>query len=104
MTEVPILIHPDFEAPFLLYTDTSYIGFGYILAQERDGKEYPVAYGSKRTLPAERNYSVTDLKGAALVWVVEQNKHYFNTRNPITIITDHKALAIWFTQELPENR
>ena len=63
-----------------------------------------MAYGSKRTLPAEKNYSVTDLEGAALVWAVEQNKHYFNTKNPITIITDHKALATWFTQELPENR
>ena len=67
MTEAPILIHPDFEASFLLYTNASYIGFGYILAQERSGIEYPVAYESKRTLPAERNYSVTDLEGATLV-------------------------------------
>src|ERR1043165_5253706 len=103
MTEALILIHSDFGAPFFLYTDASYIGFGYILAQERNGKEYSVAYGSKRTLPAERNYSVTDLEGAALVWAVEQNRHYFNMRTPITIITDHKALATWFTQELPEN-
>ena len=103
MTEAPILIHPDFEALFLLYIDASYISFRYILVQERDGKEYPVAYGSKRTLPAERNYSVTDLEGATLVWAVKQNKHYFNIRNPITIITDHKALATWFTQELSEN-
>src|ERR1043165_3191908 len=66
MTEAPILIHPDFEAPFVLYTDASYIGFGYILTQKRDGKEYPVAYGSKRILLAERNYSVTDLEGAEI--------------------------------------
>src|ERR1043165_9205745 len=104
MTEAPILIYPDFEAPFVLYTNASYIGFRYILTQERDGKEYPVAYGSKRTLLVERNYSVTNLEGAALVWAVEQNKHYFNIRNSITIVTDHKAFATWFTQELPENR
>ena len=71
MTEAFILIHPDFEAPFILYTDASYIRFGYILTQEQEGCEYPIAYGSKRILPAERNYSVTDLEGAALVWAIE---------------------------------
>src|ERR1044071_7300035 len=104
MTKAPILIHPDFQKTFILYTDASYVGFGFILAQERDGKEYPIAYGSRRTLPAERNYSVTDLEGAALIWAVEKNKQYFNTTTPITIVTDHKALATWFTQDLPENR
>jgi hypothetical protein len=104
MMKAPILIHPDFQKAFVLFTDASYVGFGFILAQERDGKEYPIAYGSRRTLPAEGNYSVTDLEGAALVWAVEKNKHYFNTVTPITIVTDHKALATWFTQDLPENR
>ena len=103
MTQAPILIHPDFQKIFVLFTDASYVRFGFILAQERDGKEYPIAYGSRRTLPTERNYSVTDLEGAALVWAVEKNKHYFNTVTPIIIVTDHKALATWFTQDLPEN-
>ena len=104
MTQAPVLIHPDFSQAFILYTDASYLGFGFILCQERDGKERPIAYGSRRTTTAERNYAVTDLEGAALVWAVEKNKHYFNTTTPITLVTDHKALATWFTQDLPENR
>ena len=104
MTQAPVLIHPDFSQAFVLYTDVSYLGFGFILCQERNGKERPIAYGSRRTTAAERNYAVTDLEGAALVWAVEKNKHYFNTTTPIILVTDHKALATWFTQDLPENR
>ena len=104
MTQTPILIHLDFQEAFVLFTDASYVGFGFILAQERNRKEYPIAYGSRRTSSAEKNYSVTDLEGAALVWAVEKNKHYFNTTTPITLVTDHKALATWFTQDLSENR
>ena len=79
MTRAPILIHSDFQKVFILYTDASYVGFEFILAQEVEGKEYPIAYGNRRTMEAERNYSVTNLEGAALVWAVEKNKHYFNT-------------------------
>ena len=67
MTKASILLHPDFEASFILYTDTFYIGFGYILVQEWKGCEYPIAYSSKRMLPAERNYSVINLERAVLV-------------------------------------
>src|ERR1044072_3027423 len=102
MISVLILIHLDFWTPFILYTNALYIGFGFILAQERNGKEYSVYYESKRTSSAERNYSVTDLKGAILIWAIKQNKHYFNTVNSITIVTNYKILATWFIQELPE--
>ena len=33
MTEAPILAHPDYEKEFILYTDASYTGLGFILAQ-----------------------------------------------------------------------
>src|ERR1043165_9807424 len=43
MTETPILAHPDYEKEFILYTDASYTGLGFILAQIDDqGQEHPV--------------------------------------------------------------
>src|ERR1043165_7301800 len=77
---------------------------GYILVQEIDGHELPVCYGSRRTLPSENNYSVTDLEGAAVVWAIEKNRHYLNTETPVTLLTDHKAFTTIFTQDLPEDR
>ena len=43
MMEAPILAHPDYDKEFILYTDASYIGLGFILAQkDKQGKEYLV--------------------------------------------------------------
>ena len=43
MVTTPVLAYPDYERPFILYTDTFYEGLGFILAQEGlDGKEHPV--------------------------------------------------------------
>src|ERR1044072_126621 len=104
MSTAPILKHSDFKRPFIIYTDASYTGMGYILAQEYEGQEHPISFGSRRTLPSENNYSVTDLEGAAVVWAIEKNRHYLNTQTPVTLVTDHKAFTTIFTQELPEDR
>ena len=77
---------------------------GYILAQEIDGHEHPICYGSRRTLPSENNYSVTDLEGAAVVWAIDKNCHYLNTETPVTLVTDHKAFTTIFIQDLSEDR
>src|ERR1044072_4197787 len=104
MSTAPVLKHPDFTRPFIIYTDASYTGMDYILAQEYDGQEHPISFGSRRTLPSENNYSVTDLEGAAVVWEIEKTRHYLNTQTPVTLVTDHKAFTTIFTQDLPENR
>src|ERR1044072_7507253 len=104
MSTAPALKHPDFKWPFIIYTDASYTGMGYILAQEYDRQEHPISFGSRRTLPSENNYSVTDLEGAAVVWAIENNRHSLNTQTPVTLVTDHKAFTTIFTQELPEDR
>src|ERR1044071_1433618 len=104
MSIAPVLKHLDFNRPFIIYTDASYTGMGYILAQEHDRQEHPISFESHRTLPSENNYSVTDLEGAAVVWAIEKNRHYLNTQTPVTLITDHKAFTTIFTQELSEDR
>src|ERR1044072_5022713 len=50
MSTAPVLTHPDFTRPFVIYTDASYIGMGYILAQEYDRQEHPISFGSHCTL------------------------------------------------------
>ena len=63
MITTPVLAHPDYEKPFILYTDASYEGLGFILAQEgSDRKEHPVQYGGRKLKLAERNYTIIDLE------------------------------------------
>src|ERR1044072_9486224 len=104
MSTAPVLKHPDFNRPFIIYTDASYTGMGYILAQEYDGQEHLISFGSRRTLPSENDYSGADLNGRAVVWTIEKNRHYLNTQTSVTLVTDHKAFTTIFIQELPEDR
>ena len=92
----PILRRPDFEQPFVLYTDWSTKAVGAILAQQdpNDPKgEYVIAYASRKLNPAEQNYSATEGECLAVSWAVRYFRPYlWNTQDPFTLITDHSAL------------
>ena len=92
----PILRRPDFEQPFLLYTDWSTKAVGAILAQKdpSDPKgEYVIAYASRKLNSAEQNYSATEGECLAVIWAVKYFRPYlWNTRDPFTLVTDHSAL------------
>ena len=53
----PCLAHPNFEAPFTLYTDASKIAVGAVLLQrDTAGVERPISFFSKKLSSAQRNY------------------------------------------------
>ena len=93
LTSAPILIYPDFEKPFVLYTDASSFGLGAVLSQKtNDGKEHVVAYASKRTDNTQKNYFATELECLAVVWAIQLFRPYLQSNIPFTLVTDHSAL------------
>ena len=98
-------MHPNFNRPFILYTDASKKGLGAILAQEgQDKRIHPVTFISYKNNRHERNYPITDLEGLAVFWAVKKLKRYLRG-TPFTIVTDHSALKYIFTkEEIPEGR
>jgi hypothetical protein len=87
-----VLVHPNFDKPFVLYTDASDIAVGAILAQiNSKGVDLPVAYYSKTLLKAERNYSVTERECLAVLLGV---KHFrpFLYGTHFLVVTDHSSL------------
>src|SRR6266540_5349890 len=105
ISSVPVLVHPDFNRPFILYTDASKEGLGAILAQPRQAKRiHPVTFISYKNNRHKRNYPITDLKGLAVFWAVKKLKRYLRG-TLFTIITDHSALKYIFTKKkIPEGR
>jgi len=105
ISTVPVLTHPDFNRPFILYTDALKEGLGAILAQEgQDKRIHPVTFISYKNNYHERNYPITDLEGLAVFWAVKKLKRYLRGI-PFTIVTDHLTLKyIFIKDEIPEGR
>lgn len=92
LTSAPILVRPDLQKPFILYTDASKNGLRAILAQEGPDKQHHViAYASRATNKQQTNYGSTKLECLAVIWAVTLFKHYLIGRK-FTLITDHAAL------------
>ena len=51
LTRAPILVMPDWTKPFILQTDASTFGLGYVLSQiDGTGEEHPIAFSSKKII------------------------------------------------------
>src|ERR1043166_4822978 len=101
MIEAPILAHPNLDESFILYTDASYTGLGFILTQKKaDGKEHPIRYEGRKLTPSERNYTITDLECLGIIYAIRKTNQYFRQKT-LTLITDHKALETLRKHELP---
>ncbi|KAL9428845.1 hypothetical protein AB3S75_030773 [Citrus x aurantiifolia] len=68
MVEAPVLQLPDFEADFILETDASNVGIGFVLMQS----EHPISYFSKKLSPRLRASSTYIKELTAIVEAVHK--------------------------------
>lgn len=92
ITTAPILISPDFTQPFFLQTDSSAVGLGVVLFQEKDGLEHPIAYASRALTPAETRYHATERELLAILFAINKFRGYIEGTH-FTVITDCSALT-----------
>ena len=93
LTRASILVPPDWTKPFILQTDASAFGLGYVLSQiGGTGKEHPIAFASKNLLQSERNYSAIEREALAIVQRVKLYRTY-QQGSKFTIETHHNTLT-----------
>ena len=93
----PCVCLPREDDTFVLQTDASYRGIGAVLSVIRDRKERPVCYFSKKLLPAERNYTPSELECLAVVRAAEYFAVHLLRPNYFTLVTDHLSLKAFKT-------
>ena len=95
----PRLAHPNFEAPFTLYTDASKIAVGAVLLQrDTAGVERPISFFSKKLSSAQINYSIFERECLAVFCALEHFKVYLLAR-PFLLRTYHRALQWLFSKK-----
>ncbi|GJZ96865.1 reverse transcriptase domain-containing protein [Tanacetum coccineum] len=67
LTTAPIIISPDWNAPFELMCDASDFAVGAVLGQRIDGKFKPIYYANKTLNNAQEHYTTTEKELLAVV-------------------------------------
>jgi len=99
LSSAPVLAMPDFSKPFTVITDACNSGLGAVLMQG----ERPVAFESRRFIPAEANYHTTEQELLAVVHALNTWRCYLEGVK-FTVITDHNPLVHLPTQPVLSRR
>lgn len=99
INEEAILAFPDYNKTFHLTTDASGKGIGAVLSQEDSaGRERPVSFISRKLNAAEEKFSVTEQEALAIVWAIEQFRHFLIGKE-FVVFTDHRPLT-WIKDQM----
>ena len=106
LMNAPVLLAPNFEAPFKLYCDASDVGVGAVLSQVGpDGVEHPVSFYSKKLNGAQRNYATVEKEALSLKLALEQYEIYLSgSPFKIQVYTDHNPLTFVHKMKLKNQR
>jgi hypothetical protein len=84
MSSAPVLKLPDWSKPFVVQTDASGVAIGAVLMQ--DG--HPIAYESRKMIPAELNYHAGEQELLAVIHALTVWRCYLEGAE-FTVVTDH---------------
>ena len=104
LCNAPVLQGPDFQRKFIVSCDASLSSSGASLIQKGDmGREYVIAYYSKKFSPTEFRYGATEKELLSLLNAIEFFKNYIWGRH-FTVRTDCKALTYYINLKVTQAR
>ena len=104
--QAPVLVHPDFQRPFVIETDASDTATGGILSQyASDGHLHPCAYRSSKMSLTEQNYDIYDKELLSIVHAFQDRRVYLEgSSHEIKVISDHKNLEYFLSTKQLNHR
>lgn len=104
-TSAPILVHFDPNGKILVETDASGFAIAAIISQfvksmEHDGQPrwHPIAFYSRKMIPAETRYPTHDQELLAVVEAFKQWRHYLEgSQFTVTVVSDHNNLRYFMS-------
>ncbi len=103
MIKQPTLVIPREDKEFVVHTDASAFAIGASLNQDHGNGLQPIAFLSKKLLPAEQRYPTHEQELFAIIIAIKTWRHYLYGRK-FTIQTDHHSLIYFMKQQNLSNR
>jgi len=99
LTVVPLLVYPDTQKPYVLYTDASDACIGAVLTQkgeDGEGKEVekPIYFLSHKLSDTQCRWSTIEKEAYAIHYSLQKLDHYLHGAEFI-VRTDHKAAEVF---------
>ena len=91
LTIVPLLVYPDPNKPYVLYTDASDTCIGVCFTQTVDNEEKPIYYLSHKLSQSQAKWSTIEKEAYAIYYALQKLDHYLHNAQ-FVIRTDHKPL------------
>ena len=100
------MMHFDAEKEIIVETDAlDYVSAGIISQYDDNGVLYPVAYFSKKHLPAKCNYEIYDKELMAIIKCFEEwRPELESTLHPIQVLSDYRNLEYFISTKLLSRR
>lgn len=105
-TKAPLLAHFDVLKKCRLETDASDYAIAAVLSQANsEGHWHPIAFYSRKLIPAEVNYDTHDKELLAIVESIKHWRHYLEgAEHAFEVLTDHSNLVGFYKQKALNGR
>ncbi|MBW0593995.1 hypothetical protein O181_133710, partial [Austropuccinia psidii MF-1] len=82
-------------------TDASDYALGAVLSQVSDSGKHPIAFDSRKLIPAELNYEIHDKELLGIVWALKRWRAFLlSLSSPFEVLTDHSSLQYFMSSKV----
>ncbi|MBW0574257.1 hypothetical protein O181_113972 [Austropuccinia psidii MF-1] len=100
-TTGPILSHFNPSLPTIAETDASNYALGALLSQVSDSGKHPIAFDSRKLIPAELNYEIHDKELLGIVWALKRWRDFLlSLSSPFEVLTNHSSLKYFMSSKV----
>ncbi|MBW0516280.1 hypothetical protein O181_055995 [Austropuccinia psidii MF-1] len=100
-TTAPILSHFNPSLPTIVETYASDYSLGAVLSQVSDSGKHPIAFDSRKLIPAELNYEIHDKELLGIVWALKCLRAFLlSISSPFEVLTNHSSLQYFMSSKV----
>ncbi|MBW0530061.1 hypothetical protein O181_069776 [Austropuccinia psidii MF-1] len=100
-TTPPILSHFNPSLPTIVETDASNYALGALLSQVSDSGKHPIAFDSRKLIPAELNFEIHYKELLGIVWALKRWRAFLlSLSSPFKVLTNHSSLQYFMSSKV----